>query len=146
MSRQPDAHESYAVAAGRLHWVAAILVLSLLAIVLLVYAWARPALTAGAAPVRPLPPQPRLQAAPAADLAAVRTLQQSQLEGYRWVDEAHTVARIPVERAMALLAAAGTKSLPLSPALSPGGAGGEGAKARGVGVQPAPSASTGRQP
>jgi hypothetical protein len=137
MSRQPDAHESYAVAAGRLHWVAAILVLSLLAIVLLVYAWARPALTAGAAPVRPLPPQPRLQAAPAADLAAVRTLQQSQLEGYRWMDEAHTVARIPVERAMALLV---SKGLPLSPALSPGGAGGEGA------MQPATAASTGRQP
>ncbi|NUR23873.1 MAG: hypothetical protein HOQ08_13395, partial [Frateuria sp.] len=59
MSRQPDSHESYAVAAGLLHWAAAILALSLLAIVLLVYVWARPVLTAGAAPMRPLPPPPR---------------------------------------------------------------------------------------
>jgi hypothetical protein len=104
MSRQPDAHESYAVAAGVLHWAAAILALSLLAIVLGVYVWARPLLRAGAAPVRPLPPQPRLQPDPAPDLAAERSLQQSRLDGYMWLDDAHTVARIPITRAMALLA------------------------------------------
>lgn len=104
MSRQPDAHESYAVAAGTLHWVAAILALSLLAIVLLVYMWARPSL-GGAAPERPIPPQPRLQPNPAADLAAERSLQRSRLDGYMWMDDGHTVARIPITRAMALLAA-----------------------------------------
>ena len=105
MSRQPDAHESYAVAAGTLHWAAAILALSLLAIVLLVYLWARPMLAAGEAPARPIPPQPRLQANPAADLAAERSLQRSRLDGYRWLDQRHAVARIPITRAMALLAA-----------------------------------------
>jgi hypothetical protein len=104
MSRQPDAHESYAVAAGTLHWAAAILALSLLAIVLLVYMWARPSL-GGGAPVRPIPPQPRLQPNPAADLAAERSLQRSRLDGYMWMDDGHAVARIPITRAMALLAA-----------------------------------------
>ena len=104
MSRQPDSHESYAVAAGLLHWAAAILALSLLAIVLLVYAWARPVLTAGTSPTRPIPPPPRLQADPAADIAAERALQRARLDRYAWLDGAHTVARIPIERAMALLA------------------------------------------
>ncbi|HEV2540764.1 MAG TPA: hypothetical protein VGU03_13810 [Frateuria sp.] len=125
MSRQPDSHESYTVAAGVLHWAAAILALSLLAVVLLVYVWARPVLTAGAAPVRPIPPQPRLQPDPAADIAAERSQQRSRLEGYQWMDGAHTVARIPVARAMELVAAG--KGLPLTPTLPPGGAGGEGA-------------------
>ncbi|MEI7035329.1 hypothetical protein [Fulvimonas yonginensis] len=121
MSRQPDAHESYAVAAGTLHWAAVILALSLLAIVLAVYMWARPSLSEGGQPVRPIPPQPRLQADPAADIATVRALQRARLESYQWMDEGHTVARIPIERAMALLAA------------SPAG-------------QPAPAASTERRP
>jgi len=108
MSRQPDSHESYAVAAGVLHWAAAILALSLLAIVLLVYMWARPVLTAGAAPARPIPPQPRLQPDPAADIAAERALQRSRLHGYAWLDDGHTVARIPIGRAMALLASGKT--------------------------------------
>lgn len=104
MSRQPDAHESYAVAAGALHWVAAILALSLLAIVFGLYLWARPMLDAGGAPVRPLPPQPRLQPDPDADLAAERALQRTRLDSYGWLDDAHTVARIPITRAMALMA------------------------------------------
>lgn len=105
MSRQPDAHESYAVAASVLHWAAAILAACLFGIVLLVYLWARPVLTAGVAPARPIPPQPRLQPDPSADLAAERALQHSRLDGYMWMDQGHTVARIPITRAMALLAA-----------------------------------------
>ena len=117
MSRQPDSHESYAVAAGLLHWAAAILALSMLAIVLLVYVWARPVLTAGAAPVRPLPPSPRVQPDPAADIAAERAAQRARLDSYQWMDKAHTVARIPIGRAMELVAAG--KGFPLSPTLSP---------------------------
>jgi hypothetical protein len=108
MSRQPDSHESYTVAAGVLHWAAVILALGLLAIVLLVYVWARPVLTAGAAPVRPIPPPPRLQPDPASELAAERSLQRARLDGYRWMDPSHTVARIPITRAMALLAQDGS--------------------------------------
>lgn len=132
MSRQPDSHESYAVAAGALHWAIAILALSLLAIVLLVYVWARPVLTAGGQPARPIPSQPRLQADPAADIAAERALQSSRLYGYGWTDETHTVARIPIQRAMELTASA--KGLPLAPA--PGGVAGNGTKAPGDGHPP----------
>ena len=114
MSRQPDSHASYAVAAGLLHWVAAILGLSLLAIVLLVYAWARPVLTVGIPPARPIPPPPRLQADPAADLAAERAQQRARLDGYAWLDRTHTTARIPIGRAMALLASG--EVAPASPA------------------------------
>lgn len=117
MSRQPDAHESYAVAAGTLHWAAAILALSLLAIVLLVYTLARPLLTGGAT-VRPVPPLPRLQPNPTADLAAERSLQQSRLDGYRWMDEKAGIARIPITRAMALLAAQPQAAEP-APAAAP---------------------------
>ena len=105
MSRQPDSHASYTIAAGVLHWAAAILALSLLAIVLLVYVWARPVLTAGEQPPRPIPPQPRLQPDPATDIAAEGALQRSRLDAYQWIDPAHTVARIPITRAMALVAA-----------------------------------------
>jgi len=104
MSRQPDSHESYTVAAAVLHWAAAILALSLLAIVLLVYVWARPVLTAGGQPARPIPPQPRLQPDPAADIAAERALQRARLDRYMWMDDAQTVARIPIRRAMVLIA------------------------------------------
>ncbi|MGN2248616.1 hypothetical protein ACFWZ1_00910 [Frateuria sp. GZRe14] len=114
MSREPDSHESYLVAAGVLHWAAAILALSLLAIVLLVYAWARPVLTAGEPPTQPIPPQPRLQPDPAADIAAERALQRSRLDGYMWADKAHTVARIPITRAMAMVAAGQGGPVPAS--------------------------------
>lgn len=57
------------------------------------------------APFQAIPPvpSPRLQAHPAADLAAVRA-NQARADGYGWVNAQHTVARVPVERAMALLA------------------------------------------
>ena len=47
-------------------------------------------------------PEPRLQTAPAADLAAVQEEERRALAGYGWADEAAGVARIPIEEAMAL--------------------------------------------
>lgn len=102
MNRQPDAHESYAVAAGMLHWSAAVLAGSLLAVLLgmvALYRWAQPPTPVPAS----LPPAPRLQPDPAADLAAERAQQQSRLQGYAWVDREAGIARIPIGRAMALL-------------------------------------------
>jgi hypothetical protein len=49
-----------------------------------------------------LAPEPRLQTAPAADLAAVQEEERRALAGYGWADEAAGVARIPIEEAMAL--------------------------------------------
>jgi hypothetical protein len=101
---QRDAHESYAVAARRLHGIAAILGGSLVGIVLLMYALAHTWLRTTSPPIGTVPPQPRLQADPATDLAAERRREEGMLEGYAWVDRGRGVARIPVRRAMEILA------------------------------------------
>ena len=49
-----------------------------------------------------LPPVPRLQTAPASELAALREEESATLNGYGWADEKAGVARIPIEEAMAL--------------------------------------------
>jgi hypothetical protein len=54
---------------------------------------------------RSAPPEPRLQIAPRADLARLRAREEALLEGYGWVDRDGGVARIPIERAIELLAA-----------------------------------------
>ncbi len=49
-----------------------------------------------------LPPAPRLQTAPASELAALREEERLALNGYGWADEPTGMARIPIEEAMAL--------------------------------------------
>lgn len=59
-------------------------------------------------PIDPPPthmPSPPLQSAPALDLAALRAEKHALLSHYAWIDRAHGVVRIPIERAMALLIA-----------------------------------------
>jgi hypothetical protein len=46
----------------------------------------------------------RLQVDPARDIAAFRAEKQQLLDSYGWVDREHGIARIPIERAMAMLA------------------------------------------
>jgi hypothetical protein len=101
---QRDAHESYAVAAHRLHWVAAILACSLVAVVLLMYLLAHTWLLRTEPPPGAVPPLPRLQSDAASDLAAERAREQGLLDGYAWVDRGAGVARIPIGRAMDILA------------------------------------------
>jgi hypothetical protein len=50
------------------------------------------------------PPAPRLQEHPIADLQALRSRENAQLEGYGWVDQAAGRVHIPIERAMELVA------------------------------------------
>jgi hypothetical protein len=50
------------------------------------------------------PPEPRLQVDPAADIARLRATEQTQLDGYGWVDRQGGSVHIPIERAMQLLA------------------------------------------
>ena len=109
---QRDAHESYAVAARRLHWIAAILAGSLAAIMLAMYPLAHTWLQTTQPPHGAIPPQPRLQADPAADLAAQRAREQAQLDGYAWVDRDAGIARIPVDRAMDILARSSSSAQP----------------------------------
>lgn len=109
---QRDSHETYKVAASRLHWVALILVVSLLGIALAMYWLAKPLMQSDAhLPVAELPPAPRLQPDPARDLAVLREREQRKLEGYGWVDRKAGFAQIPIERAMALLARQSTSSV-----------------------------------
>ncbi len=51
-----------------------------------------------------LPPPPRVQAHPQLDLANLRQAEDNQLKLYSWVDRDNGVVRIPIERAMELLA------------------------------------------
>jgi hypothetical protein len=60
---------------------------------------------------RPLPPQPRLQVEPHEDLRRYREAEEELLHSYGWVDQKAGVVRIPIERAMDLIAQRG---LPVS--------------------------------
>jgi hypothetical protein len=50
------------------------------------------------------PPAPRLQQNPRRDLEALRAREQALLDSYAWVDRAKGRVRVPVDRAMTLLA------------------------------------------
>jgi hypothetical protein len=61
-----------------------------------------------------LPPEPRLEIHPRATLADLRAREQTRLAGYGWVDRAHGVTHIPIDRAEALLAQRGLPGWPAS--------------------------------
>ena len=52
-------------------------------------------------------PFPRLQVAPPLDLKAFRAREDAELSGYGWINRTSGTIRIPVERAMELVLAAG---------------------------------------
>ena len=54
-----------------------------------------------------VPPQPRLQETPAIDLRQIRDAEDQILGGYGWVDRDKGIVRLPIERAMELLAGRG---------------------------------------
>jgi hypothetical protein len=58
------------------------------------------------------PPFPRLEIDGRADRAAVEADAARKLDGYAWVDRTRTTARIPIARAMQLLAARGWPDAP----------------------------------
>lgn len=70
--------------------------------------------TAGA-----LPPQPRLQQAPVEDLQEMLAAQDKLLHTYGWVDQQHGIVRVPIDRAIDMLARRG---LPSRPAAGPSSA------------------------
>ena len=61
---------------------------------------------------RKLPPEPRLQQAPITDLNEMRAAEDKILNSYGWIDQAHGVVRVPIDRAIDLLAARGLPSRP----------------------------------
>jgi hypothetical protein len=61
---------------------------------------------------RQMPPAPRLQVAPRADLAALRSAETRQLNSYGWIDRDRGIAHIPIHRAMELLVQRGLPDWP----------------------------------
>jgi len=67
--------------------------------------------------VDPIPPGPRLQAVAPRDMDELRKMDQEELTTYGWVDRAGGVARIPIERAIAIVAEKGLPKTAAPPAL-----------------------------
>jgi hypothetical protein len=65
------------------------------------------------AETQPTPPAPRLQSAPSQDYRQFRREEDERLHSYGWVDREHKVVRIPIERAMELLAERGEPKIDL---------------------------------
>jgi len=65
---------------------------------------------------RRLPPDPRLQTTPEADLRSLRAEEEERLTSYGWVDPAQGLARIPIERALEITAERGLPARPAPPA------------------------------
>ena len=61
---------------------------------------------------RNFPPQPRLQETPILDLKAMRDAEDKILGSYGWVDQSKGVVRIPIDKAIDLLAQRGLPSRP----------------------------------
>jgi hypothetical protein len=127
-------HEVDSVAA-RLLWRSAVGFVGVLLIALVVVYTIQPLMVARqeaeSPPPNPLlaeygrvePPAPRLQVDPARDIHDQRKAEEHILTTYGWVDRQAGVVRIPIERAMSLLAerAGATAKGQGAPAAAPGG-------------------------
>ena len=106
MAEPPYGHESSAIAVARLVRSGAVLALGVILTVALVGLALRerqaPAEAQVAAQRGTIPPPPRLQAHPVADLATLRREKEAQLEGWGWDAPERRFAHIPIERAMAI--------------------------------------------
>jgi hypothetical protein len=56
---------------------------------------------------RQLPPEPRLEEAPASDLQEMRAAEEQLLDNYAWLDKDNGIVRIPIGRAIDLIAQRG---------------------------------------
>ena len=54
-----------------------------------------------------IPPEPRLQAQPSAELIQLRHEEDETLRSYKWIDQQQGVVQIPIERAIDLLSERG---------------------------------------
>jgi hypothetical protein len=78
---------------------------------------ARPNPMAGSG--RQIPPAPRLQVNEGADIHEFRRREDSMLNAYGWLDRGNGVAKIPIDRAMDLIATKGLPSAAGEPATAP---------------------------
>lgn len=102
-------HEPNRVAAGVVAWFAlglAITVALVIVVTRLSLGTAEPEKAATLPPID-VPPAPRLQVDAPADLAAMRAQEDQVLGSYGWVDRSEGKVRIPIDRAMDLIARRG---------------------------------------
>src|SRR6202522_771193 len=59
---------------------------------------------------RQLPPEPRLEETPATDLQEMRAAEDQVLHNYRWLDQTNGIVRLPIDRAMDLIAQRGLRA------------------------------------
>ena len=90
---------------------------------------------------RPMPPPPRLQTYPFDDIKELRRAEMPRLERYEWVDKNGGVVRIPIERAIDLIAERGLPHRTAPPAQAKPAAAAEGAS-EPTQKAPAPGAAT----
>lgn len=64
-----------------------------------------------------LPPEPRLQPAPTLDMETLRSREDATLRSYGWVDRPAGIGRIPIDRAIDIVAETGLPEAP--PAAAP---------------------------
>lgn len=86
------------------------------------------------------PPGPRLQTDFTSDVAELRRYERELLHGYEWVDPSARVARIPIGRAMEIVAGSGLPEVGASaepPAETPGGTDASTARTTGVATEEA---------
>jgi hypothetical protein len=69
-----------------------------------------------ASPPAPLPPPPRVETEPGQVLSAEQPRDELILHSYAWADQSHGVVRIPIDRAMTLIAARGLPTRPATAA------------------------------
>jgi len=67
----------------------------------------RPAVAVAGATAPAEPPGPGLQATPEKELAIFRRAEQEQLKSWAWIDQGAGIARVPVEKAIDMVAAEG---------------------------------------
>lgn len=108
MDERPFGHESPTIAVRRLLVIGAVLAIGVIVTVTAVCVALRFGPEPEPARAVPhhevIPPKPRLQTHPAADLGALRAQKQTQLESWGWTDHSGQFAEIPIERAMTLYA------------------------------------------
>lgn len=102
----PFGHESASVRTGTVLKVAAGLFGTLVVVLVVLYFTVMSGLLGNHAQVvrrtSVVPPPPRLQPHPDADLARLRQEKREKLSGYAWTGPAHRFAHIPIQRAMQL--------------------------------------------